>query len=127
VNASTVNVAGKGKKTGTKNTIVPASLRAPCRVVSETWADRIYFDEKELKRLRKRFAMVDYDQRGEITVEQLGNIIELISNPFRERIMNLAEDKLNSERRNRLSFDEFARILSVWNYKCPIDIKMKCK
>jgi len=105
----------------------PQAIRGPCKVIEDTYADRVYFDEKELKRLRKKFSVVDIDRTGEITPEQLGNLVELLSHSFRERIIQLTEDKLRAERKDRLNFDDFTRVLSIFSHKCPVELKIRCK
>jgi serine/threonine-protein phosphatase 2B regulatory subunit len=96
----------------------------PCQAILETFLARSLFDDPETKRMKKKFDKLDVDRKG-LTVEQFGNFPEIKSHSFHERIMDLAADRLQVERKPRLEFDDVLKIFSVFHTKCPMDTKLK--
>jgi len=71
------------------------------------------FSEQELKKLYRRFKLLDKDGSGTLTTEEFLSIPDLALNPLLERILQIFDKNKDEE----IQFDEFITVLSTLSDK----------
>ena len=83
-----------------------------------------YFNQREIRRLYKRFRKLDTTKTGDITRAELLKIPELSMNPLAQRIISLFHasrtDLRPETRHDTINFRDFLNMLSVFSDKCPV-------
>ncbi|EFA80957.1 protein phosphatase 2B [Heterostelium album PN500] len=79
------------------------------------------FTEPELKRLYRRFQMLDKDGSGTLTTDEFLSIPDLALNPLLERVLTIFD--LNKD--NEIEFSEFVQTLSTLSDKGSKQDKLK--
>lgn len=70
-----------GASTRRKNLV--SQKREPCKNPADTYSQQVFFDENQVKRLKKKFEKLDVDNQGSLTLAQFGNLREIHSHSFR--------------------------------------------
>jgi len=79
------------------------------------------FSEGELKKLYRRFKMLDKDGSGTLTTEEFLSIPDLALNPLLERILQIFDKNGDNE----VQFSEFISVLSTLSDKGTKEDKLK--
>jgi len=79
------------------------------------------FSEQELKKLYRRFKLLDKDGSGTLTTEEFLSIPDLALNPLLERILQIFDKNKDDE----IQFEEFISVLSTLSDKGTKEDKLK--
>ncbi|KYQ89227.1 protein phosphatase 2B [Tieghemostelium lacteum] len=83
--------------------------------------DATNFSDGELKKLYRRFQMLDKDGSGTLTTDEFLSIPDLALNPLLERVLQIFDQNKDKE----IEFSEFASTLSTLSQKGSKDDKLK--
>ncbi|EGG16645.1 protein phosphatase 2B [Cavenderia fasciculata] len=79
------------------------------------------FSETELKKLYRRFQMLDKDGSGTLTTDEFLSIPDLALNPLLERVLQIFDKNHDNE----IEFSEFVSALSTLSHKGSKEEKLK--
>mmetsp|Transcript_38214 Transcript_38214/g.61883 ORF Transcript_38214/g.61883 Transcript_38214/m.61883 type:complete len:179 (+) Transcript_38214:270-806(+) len=79
------------------------------------------FTPKEIKRLYKRFKMLDTDKSGSISEQEFLSVPELAQNPLVLRVINI----IDADKNKSVDFMEFISALSIFSSKGDKEAKLQ--
>ncbi len=80
------------------------------------------FQQKEIKRIFKRFAKLDKYQRGGVTTHDLCVLPEIDKNPMGDRVCSVLGGQ-----DNMVDFENFVKTLSLFNQREESEGKLECR
>ncbi|KAK5576604.1 hypothetical protein RB653_007748 [Dictyostelium firmibasis] len=87
----------------------------------EQMKDSSSFSEAELKKLYRRFQMLDKDGSGTLTTDEFLSIPDLALNPLLERVIQIFDQNKDNE----IEFSEFVGTLATLSHKGTKEDKLK--
>ncbi|KAJ3447812.1 protein phosphatase 3 regulatory subunit b alpha isoform type [Anaeramoeba flamelloides] len=83
------------------------------------------FNQKQIKRLYKRFKRLDKDGSGSITLDEFYSIPELVMNPLNIRVIGLFDPECEDVEKVSVNFKQFLKTLSVFSPNGSKEDKLK--
>ncbi|KAJ6236940.1 protein phosphatase 3 regulatory subunit b alpha isoform type 1 [Anaeramoeba flamelloides] len=83
------------------------------------------FNQKQIRRLYKRFKRLDKDGSGSITLDEFYSIPELVMNPLNIRVIGLFDPECEDVEKVSVNFKQFLKTLSVFSPNGSKEDKLK--